>query len=328
MAIAAGGAIVGSISGGCVEAALAAEAAAVLRDGRPRMLAYGLTDEDAQAVGLHCGGTLHVVLTSLDPDETAAFARRAAAETLVAETMRLDAAGLGRRLAVFAGSTFGTLGDPHLDEVVASEARAGASESTEIRTFGERGEPHGSVRVFVRRALPKPDMYVFGAIDVAQAMVRAGQFLGYAVTVCDARPAFATRERFPEADAVAVAWPDDFLRRAPVDERTAIVSLTHDEKFDPLLIRAALETPAGYIGVMGSRRTTERRLAELRAEGLAEAQLARLRAPIGLDIGARTPEETALAIAAEIVAQRHGRTGGALTGGSGPLRGGSTGARR
>lgn len=322
MAISSSGALFGSISGGCVESALAQEAAGVLRSGQARLVEYGLSDADAQAVGLSCGGTLSVLVEPLQQAETAAVERRLSSETLVAEAVRLDDRGLANRLFLFEDSSFGSLGNDRLDDVVAAEVRASiAGDATEIRGYGNEGEPHGDVRVFIHRVLPKPRMYIFGAIDFAHAMVRVAKLLGYEVTLCDARAAFATPERFPEADRVVVAWPDDFLREAPIDERTAIVALTHDEKFDIPLIRAALQTNAGYIGVMGSRRTNERRLAQLRELGASDAELARLNAPIGLDLGSRTPEETAIAIAAEIIALRHGREGGRLVRGSGPVRG-------
>lgn len=321
MAIASGGTILGSISGGCVESALAQEAARVLRDGNARVIEYGLSDSDARAVGLSCGGTLTVLVEALEPGETAALERRLTTETLLAECARLDDGGRANRLFIFEDSLLGSLGNTRLDDVAASDVRASIGEATEIRTYGDEGEPHGDVRVFIHRALPKPRMYVFGAIDFAHAMVRVAKFLGYNVTLCDARAAFATPQRFPEADRVVVAWPDDFLRESPVDERTVIVALTHDEKFDIPLIRAALETNAGYIGVMGSRRTNEHRAAQLRELGATEDALARLSAPVGLDLGARTPEETAIAIAAEIIALRHGRQGGRLAGGTGPVRG-------
>jgi len=322
MAISSSGSLTGSISGGCVESALAQEAAAVLRDGNPKLVEYGLSDADAQAVGLSCGGTLGVLIEALDQAETAAIERRSLSEKLVAEAIRLDVPGLANRLFLFEDSAFGSLGNARLDDAVASEVRASiAGDATEIRGYGDEGEPHGDVRVFIHRALAKPRMYIFGAIDFAHAMVRVAKLLGYETTLCDARAAFATQERFPEADRIVVAWPDDFLRESPIDERTAIVALTHDEKFDIPLIRAALQTNAGYIGVMGSRRTNERRLAQLRELGATEPEIARLNAPIGLDLGARTPEETAIAIAAEIVALRHGRQGGRLATGTGPLRG-------
>jgi xanthine dehydrogenase accessory factor len=155
--------------------------------------------------------------------------------------------------------------------------------------------------VFVHAFTPRPAMYVFGAIDHAAALTRVGKLLGYRVTVCDARGAFVTPERFPDADELVVEWPDRFLAGAPVDARTAICVLTHDEKFDVPALLAALRTPAVYIGAMGSRTTTEDREERLRAAGLGEAELGRIHAPIGLAIGARSPEEVAVAIGAEIV---------------------------
>jgi len=154
---------------------------------------------------------------------------------------------------------------------------------------------------------------VFGAIDFAAAVARVGKFLGYRVTVCDARPVFATPARFPEADEVIVEWPHRYLERTSVDERTAICVLTHDPKFDVPLLEVALRTPAGYIGAMGSRRTHSDRLARLREAGLTDAELARLRSPIGLDLGARTPEETAVSVAAELIQLRWGGSGQPLT---------------
>jgi xanthine dehydrogenase accessory factor len=144
-------------------------------------------------------------------------------------------------------------------------------------------------------------MYVFGAIDHAAAVARIGKFLGYRVTVCDARETFVTRERYPDVDELVVAWPHEFLASAPVDERTAICVLTHDPKFDVPALKAALASPAGYIGAMGSRRTTEKRAERLRAEGLTDDDLSRIHAPIGISIAARTPEEVAVSVAAEIV---------------------------
>ena len=156
--------------------------------------------------------------------------------------------------------------------------------------------------VFIESFAGKPDMYVFGAIDFSRAVARIGKFLGYRVTVIDARPVFATKARIPDADEVVVAWPDEFLEGAKVDARTALIVLTHDVKFDIPLLRVALRTNAGYIGAMGSRRTHENRLAKLREAGVDEAHFARISGPVGLDIGARTPEETAISIAAELIA--------------------------
>jgi xanthine dehydrogenase accessory factor len=162
-------------------------------------------------------------------------------------------------------------------------------------------------------------MYVFGAIDFSRAMARIGKYLGYRVTVIDARPVFATKQRIPDADAIVVQWPDEFLQNAPVDERTALIVLTHDVKFDIPILQIALRTKAGYIGAMGSRRTHANRIAALREAGVSEADIARISAPVGLDIGARTPEETAISIVAEIIALRERRAGGRLSEGNLPV---------
>jgi xanthine dehydrogenase accessory factor len=167
--------------------------------------------------------------------------------------------------------------------------------------------------VFVQSYVTPPRMIVFGAIDFAGAVARIGRFLGYHVTVCDARGIFATRERFPETDDLVVEWPHRYLASTAVDDRTVLCVLTHDPKFDIPLLEVALQTPARYIGVMGSRRTHGDRMRRLRQAGVEPSQLARLSAPIGLDLGARTPEETAVAIAAEIVARSWGGTGLPLT---------------
>ena len=156
--------------------------------------------------------------------------------------------------------------------------------------------------VFVSSFVPRPAMYVFGAIDFASSLATVGRFLGYRVTVCDPRAIFVTPERFPDAEELVIEWPHEFLARAPVDERTAICVLTHDDKFDVPALRAALATPARYIGAMGSRRTTERRRARLMELGVAEEELERVHAPIGLPIASRTPEEVAVAIGAQIIA--------------------------
>lgn len=228
---------------------------------------------------------------------------------------RLDGVHGGAKLLVFAAEEFGDLGTRGLTHAATQEARALlAAGETAMRTFGEDGEPVGmDVRLFIQAFAPKPDMYIFGAIDFSRAMARIGRYLGYTVTVVDARPVFATRARIPDADNVIVAWPDEFLTTAPVDERTALIVLTHDVKFDIPLLQVALRTQAGYIGEMGSRRTHANRIEELRRSGISESDIARISAPVGLDIGARTPEETAISIAAEIIGLREHCRGGRLT---------------
>jgi len=252
------------------------------------------------------------------------FERLAAAlrdDEPVALASRLDGAHAGAKLLIDARGMAGDLGSPGLNHAVAAEARALLEVGrTDTRTFGADGEPIGDeARVFIQSFAPQPDMYIFGAIDFSRAMARLGKYLGYRVTVVDARPVFATKARVPDADAVVVAWPDEFLRAARVGARTAIIVLTHDVKFDIPLLQVALRTDAGFIGAMGSRRTHANRVEALRAAGVSEAALARISAPIGLDIGAQTPEETAISIAAEMVAVRTGRHGGRLRDGALPV---------
>ncbi|MET8167672.1 XdhC/CoxI family protein [Streptomyces sp. NPDC005329] len=210
---------------------------------------------------------------------------------------------------------------PELDRTVAAEAGAfldaGRTGTLEI---GEQGSRCGApLTVLIESSVPPPRMIVFGAIDFASALVRVGKFLNYRVTVCDARPVFATEARFPEADEIVVEWPHRYLERTRVDARTVLCVLTHDAKFDVPLLRLALRLPVAYVGAMGSRRTHLDRNARLREVGVTELELARLRSPIGLDLGARTPEETALSIAAEIVADRRGGSGVSLTGAHTPI---------
>jgi xanthine dehydrogenase accessory factor len=228
---------------------------------------------------------------------------------------RLDGSDAGAKLLVFADEAFGDLGSRGLTHAATQEARALlAAGKTALRTFGEDGETVGmEVQLFIQAFAAKPNMYIFGAIDFSRAMARIGNYLGYFVTVIDARPIFATKARIPDAHRVVVAWPDEFLRSAPVDDRTALIVLTHDVKFDIPLLQVALKTPAGYIGAMGSRSTHAERVDALRRAGVTDTELARISAPIGLDIGGRTPEETAISITAEIIALREHRRGGRLT---------------
>jgi xanthine dehydrogenase accessory factor len=239
------------------------------------------------------------------------------------------AGSVGGKILVFPDDHTGTAGNAELDKAVVETAR-GLLEGgrTETVHLGPRGQRRmEDVAVFIQSFAPPPRMYVFGAIDFASAVARVGKFMGYRVIVCDARAVFATRERFPSADEIVVAWPDEYLKTAEVDGRSVITVLTHDPKFDVPVLKQALETPAGYIGAMGSRRTHDNRTARLKEEGVTDEQLARVSSPIGLDIGARTPEETAIAIAAEIVALRTGHSGGRLAERSGPIHTASADAR-
>jgi xanthine dehydrogenase accessory factor len=242
-------------------------------------------------------------------------ARQPIAVATVVAAAVAGAPELGRRMLVAPDQTHGSLGSARLDQAVTDDGRGMLSHGTtgmlHLGTHGERRVE--DLSVFVESYAPPPRMIVFGAIDFAAAMARMGKFLGFHVTVCDARPVFATRRRFPDVDEVVVSWPHKYLEQVEVDERTVLCVLTHDPKFDVPLLQLALRTRAGYIGAMGSRRTHEDRLKRLREVGMSEAELARMSSPIGLDLGARTPEETAVSIAAEIISRMWGGTGQPLT---------------
>lgn len=327
MAVSEDGQVVGSVSGGCVEPAVFEECMAAIEGGGPKLLTYGISDDEAFGVGMTCGGIIHIFVEPVEEDEQIQRQHRALQEespvavATVVEAAERSGLPLGGRMLVTPEDHLGSAGDDELDRAVADGA-CGMLEGgrTGMRHYGSRGQRRmEDVSVFVQSFAPPPKMYVFGAIDFAGAVARIGKFMGYRVTVCDARPVFATRERFPTADEVVVSWPDEFLQTAEVDQRTVICVLTHDPKFDVPVLKAALETEAGYIGAMGSRRTHDDRTERLREEGVAEDQLSRIASPIGLDLGSRTPEETAVAIAAEIVALRTGHEGGRLADRSGPI---------
>ena len=315
MAVDVGGEAVGSVSGGCVEGALYDLAGQVLADQAAVLETYGISDDEAFAVGLTCGGVLDVLVQPVGPRERPVLGglldRVAADEPVALATVVAGPARLGAVLAVTPTDTVGTLGTEGLDVAVSADARGMLAQGTTgTRHYGPRGERRvDDVAVFVQAFAPPPRMLVFGATDFAGAVARAGAFLGYRVTVCDARPVFATARRFPEAHEVVCAWPHRYLSGTAVDERTVICVLTHDPKFDVPLLEVALRSPAAYVGAMGSRRTHDDRLAKLRVTGVPETALSRLRSPIGLDLGARTPEETAVSIAAEIVRERWGGSG-------------------
>ncbi|WP_030313481.1 XdhC family protein [Streptomyces sp. NRRL B-3229] len=330
LAVDADGTAIGSVSGGCVEGAVYELCQQALQDGESVLERFGYSDDDAFAVGLTCGGVIDILVTPVRAGDlvrtTVGGALEAAARGGAAALARVvsgPAALVGRAVTVRPdGSWDGGFGaHPELDRTVAAEARAfldaGRTGTLEIGAQGSRcGVP---LTVLVESSVPPPRMIVFGAIDFASALVRVGKFLGYRVTVCDARPVFATETRFPEADEIVVEWPHRYLERTEVDARSVLCVLTHDAKFDVPLLQLALTLPVAYVGAMGSRRTHLDRNERLRQVGVTEMELARLRSPIGLDLGARTPEETALSIAAEIVAARRGGSGVSLTGAHTPI---------
>jgi xanthine dehydrogenase accessory factor len=273
LALSDAGEIAGSVTGGCVEPAVLVEAEEVLGGAPARIREYGIADDTAFDVGLACGGTVAILIGEADLSLVPTLDEAVRADRPIA--LAVTAAG---------------------DEIGKQRLLDGPPPTAESALAELDGET-----VFVHAFRPRPALYVFGAIDHAAALARVGKLLGYRVTVCDARAAFVTPERFPDADELVVDWPDRFLRRAPVDARTAICVLTHDEKFDVPALVAALETPAVYIGAMGSKVTTADRESRLRAEGVDDAGIGRIHAPIGLAIGARSPEEVAVAIGAELV---------------------------
>ncbi len=324
------GTAIGSVSGGCVEGAVYELCQQALDDGKSVREQFGYSDEDAFAVGLTCGGVIDIMVTPVradSPERAVLAASLSAAVSGTAAALARVVSGPdglpGRALLVRGdGSREGGLGgSPELDRTAAAEAFAllEAGRTGTVRLSEDGTHCPGGLTLLVESSVPAPRMIVFGAVDFAAALVRAGKFLGHHVTVCDARPVFATPARFPEADEVVVDWPHRYLRRTATDGRTVLCVLTHEARFDVPLLTEALRLPVAFVGAMGSRRTHEDRTRRLREAGLSARGLDRLRSPIGLDLGARTPEETALSIAAEIVSARRGGTGLPLTGGAEPI---------
>jgi len=323
----ADGAIEGSVTGGCVESAVAQEALAILASGGPpRLVTYGISDELAGTVGLMCGGTVHIFIHAIGEEQRAAVLAGLAAlidERPAAVATVLDGERAGAKLYVDAEGTAGTLGGPALLESnVAQEARGLTVQGrSAVRAFGPDGASLGSgLRVHVAAFAEPPRMVIFGAIDFASALAPLARGLGYRVTIADPRRAFLDSPRFSASAETVAAWPEAALEGVALGPRDAVLVFTHDPKLDVPAVRAALATGAGYVGALGSRSTTEDRARRLRETGLPDAELARLHAPCGLDIGASTVEETAVAVLAEIVAARAGREGRPLRDAEGPIR--------
>ncbi|MHB9857277.1 XdhC family protein [Streptomyces sp. YIM S03343] len=317
--------VLGSVSGGCVEGAVFELAQEVVASGEAQLQTFGYSDEDAFAVGLTCGGEITVLVRPVTRDTDPGFTEVAesvgSGRPVTVATVTEGPARRGATLAVWPDRVTGTLGNDGLDAAVTADARGElALGATGLRHYGPRGERReDAVTVFLHSFAPPPRMLVFGAIDYAAAVARIGDFLGYRVTVCDARPVFATPKRFPGAVEVVVDWPHRYLSGTETDERTVICVLTHDPKFDVPLLEVALRRPAAYIGAMGSRRTHDDRTKRLVEAGLTPDELARLRSPVGLDLGARTPEEVAVSVAAEIITLRWHGTGAPLTATAGAI---------
>ncbi|HEX5192806.1 MAG TPA: XdhC/CoxI family protein [Solirubrobacteraceae bacterium] len=326
MVIDVDGAIEGSLTGGCVEGAVVSEAEALMAGARgPGVLTYGISDELAGTVGLMCGGTVHIFVCELSGErgaaELAVLEAHGDGRTAAVATL-LDGAEAGARLAIVDDAVVGGLGRQQLlDRNVAREAAGLLQEGkTTIRRFGAEGATLGDeLRVHIRSYAPPPQMWIFGAIDFSAAMAPFATQIGYRVRICDARDRFARSSRFSSVAEVQVGWPQELLRDVPLGPRDAVLVFTHDAKFDEPALMAALRTDAGYIGALGSRQTTADRERRLRAAGATDADLARIHAPCGLDIGSRTAEETAVSVLAEIIASRADRVARPLRESSGPI---------
>jgi xanthine dehydrogenase accessory factor len=277
LAVSEQGELAGSVSGGCVESDVVLAAQEVLAGAGPRLVTYGITDDMALGIGLPCGGEIDVFVEELHDDERTEVT-----------------------LTVVAGEDIGErIHDPELEQAARRRGRSHAFE------LGER-------TILADVQAPPPRLFVYGAVDTAEALCRAARLLGWRTVVADARASFATPERIPSADELLVLWPDEALAQVQPDVDTAVLVLTHDDKFDLPLLEAVLQTDAFYVGALGSRRNQERRRGLLLERGVDEGDLDRLAGPSGLDIGADTPAETALSMLAEILAVRAGRAGGRL----------------
>ena len=280
--------IAGGVTGGCVEPAVIREANEVLKGSPGRLVHYGLDDDDGFDVGLTCGGKIAVAVYPLDPDLVPPVAEAVRTDTPVAVTLSLDEGRFGEQ-GIFRA-------DDAEDGGVSAAARSLLEIGESAIVESDEGE-----KIFVESYAPRPNLYLFGASDHVAALVPIGKQLGYRVTVCDPRTVFLTRERFPDADELSDEWPDQFLSHAPVDRRTAMLMMTHDLKFDVPALKVALESNAGFIGAIGSEKTRADRGVRLREEGVGEADMARVHAPVGIAIGARTPDEVAVSIAAQLI---------------------------
>ena len=313
LALTRSGHMVGSVSGGCVENDVYEHALEVLREGRATVVRYGIADELSVAVGLSCGGEIEVLIEPFRSDAAWQTTRQAVEQQQpVVLAIALQPAGLaGRRLAFTAGGNRSGGIDPGLDDALLETASSllaeGGRRSVDLAWRGETG------RVYLEAFLPQPRLLIVGATHTGMTLCALAKRLDFRVTVIDPRSAFATAERFPEADALLRDWPQEAVKSTQLDEHCYVVSLSHDLKLDLPTLVLALRGKPRYIGALGSRKTHEKRKARLREEGFGEADLARIHTPIGLDIGARSPEEIALAILAEIVAVRRSRSGGALS---------------
>jgi len=304
------GTIAGSVSGGCVESATALEIEQAIARGTPKLVTFGVTDERAWEVGLACGGTIKVFVEPSVRPEVLDAARGPGGEVLASV---IDGVGLGQSVRVFEdGRIEGTLpARLPMDEVRQEALGALRKEASSTRGFETQSGP---ISLFFEVFPRQPRLVIFGGVQIAVALVPLAKALGYHTIVADGRQAFLERARFPDADELILAWPEEAFARIRLDSSCYICVLSHDPKFDEPALQIALRSPAAYVGAIGSRKTQASRRERLREAGLTDAQVERLHGPIGLDLGGREPAEVALAILAEMTAVRHGRTGGRADG--------------
>jgi xanthine dehydrogenase accessory factor len=319
--------IEGSVTGGCVESAVAQEAMSMMAaDAPPRLVTYGISDELAGTVGLMCGGIVHIFIHELTTASAEATLR--GLDSLVQErpsavATLLDGPGAGSKLYVDESTSAGSLGGRLLDANVEREARGLVSHGrTTVRHFGNDGTTLGTgLRVHVATHAERPQMLILGAIDFSAALATIANGMGYRVTIGDPREAFLSSARFSASARTLAAWPQEVIEQLSPGPRDAVLVFSHDPKLDVPALLAAFATRAGYIGALGSRKTTAEREQRLRDAGASDEDLARLHAPAGLDIGAATVEETAIAVLAEITAHRAARSGVSLRDSEGSIRG-------
>jgi xanthine dehydrogenase accessory factor len=310
LALTAAGDIAGSVSGGCVEPAVIEVGLKTLRTGQPKILSYGITEEqNVEQIGLSCGGQIEVFverLANLEPLAAALKAQQPIVRAVVISAPEEDGATPGASMLVpEQGELVGSSGDIALDAAVAAKARDLLRTGESAMATVDIAEK--AAQVFFAVYPPEPTLVVVGAGHITIPLTRLAKTLDYRVTVIDPREAFATRERIPDADDLLLEWPDEAIAHLPMSSATAVAVLTHDDKFDVPALKAALNSPASYVGAIGSRGTRERRDRRLREAGVTDEQIGRIHGPIGINIGAQTPEEIALAILAQIVAVRRGR---------------------
>ncbi len=318
MAISSDGDIAGSVSGGCVEGAVVEVARTVIDSGVPKLVRFDVTNDEAWSVGLTCGGVLEVFIAALDSGSEAqqALESELASDRISTLATIVDGPGAGNQLLIRGdGSRRGDLGSPDLNTwaiwAAAHDLPDGAAGRRKIETrngeVAPKEGPYEVIDVFLEAKAPRPKLIIIGAVHVAIPLVSFAKTMGFRTIVVDPRSAFATEERFAHADEILVKWPEEAFAEIGINATTSVAVLSHDLKIDVPALRAALGSPARYVGALGSKKTQAKRVAALQDDGVADEQIARIHSPIGLDIGGRRAEEIALSVIAEVVAASHGR---------------------